>query len=267
MKRLTLLLTVLLLASLACTLGATPESTGEPVQPSPLPPVEESAAPVPPVDGNPPALNADCGNVYIPVIPGASWTYSLSGPASDTYTHSILSVGQASFVEQDAFGSGVTRMGEWSCDRGNLTALNPGGGGATVNTEGLSSQFEATSNSGVTFPADPKPGDTWSQSVTLEGSQTINGYNAPAKNQVNTTCTAIGMESVTVPAGTFEALRVDCVIEMIISVNAGGNAFDTTLNTTSATWYAPNVGMVKSVTIGNGLDSTTELTSYSLPQQ
>lgn len=268
MKRITFLLTVLLLASLACSLGTAAPATSLPVQPTDAPPVDGSTqpAPMPPVNNEPPVTASACANPYMPIISGASWTYSLVGQVSDTYTHSILSASESSFVEQDAFGSGVTRTGEWSCDKGNLTALNPSGGGASVDTEGLSSEFTATANSGLTFPANPQPGDSWTQSVTLEGTQTINGFNVPTKNETSTSCTAIGIETVTVAAGTFEALRVDCVIQMIISVVADGNPFSTTLNTTSASWYAPNVGMVKSVTSGNGLDSVTELTSYSLPQ-
>lgn len=265
MKRLPLLLIILLLASCGPIGTDTPATETSIVQPSPLPPVEEATRtlPMPPVIGNPPAGAAACDNVYMPVVSGATWNYSLAGQVSDTYTHSVLSVSESSFVEQDVFGSGVSRTGEWSCDAGNLTALDPTGGGASVSTEGQSSVFTATSNTGITFPADPKPGDSWTQSVTLEGSQTINGFNVPATNQVTVSCTVIGFEPVTVPAGTFEALRVDCVNDMVISVVADGNPF----STTSTSWYAANVGMVKSVTVGNGLDSTIELLSYSLPQR
>ena len=267
MKRISFLLAILLLASLACSLGAPPVEN-VPELASPLAPGGQSATQAedeaPTAQVIVPAPASPCANAYMPVVAGAAWNYTISEPFPDTYTHSILAVNGSNFSEQDVFGSGVTRQGEWACQSGDLVALNPGGG-ASVSVDGLTSEYQTTSNSGITFPANPHPGDSWTQSVTLEGSQTINGYIAPAKNQTDTSCTAVAMETVTVPAGTFQALRVECVINMQISVTADGNPFSTTINTTSISWYAPGVGMIKTVTSGNGLDSTIELTSYTIP--
>lgn len=66
------------------------------------------------------------------------------------------------------------------------------------------------------------PGDTWTQSTTLEGIETINGVEIPAKNQFSNTCTAIGKESVTVEAGTFDAMHLDCKVDMTITITMNG---------------------------------------------
>lgn len=254
----------LVLAMLACNLGSpapadttpseAPSSGGTESTPAP---VNEAAAP--------PSVGA-CDNPYMPVILGATWNYSINGPVPDTYVHSILSIEADGFSEQDVFGTGVTRQGQWKCENGNLVALNPtGGGSASVNAEGTSVDFQTTALEGVTLPASLNPGDSWSQSLTLEGTQTINGESFPVSNQVTQACTAVGNESVTVPAGTFDAMRVDCKVDMNITIDMSGSPFTTPIALNNTNWYALKVGLVKTVSTGSGLDSTTELTSYLIP--
>ena len=213
-----------------------------------------------------PAAHA-CDNPYLPIVQGATWEYKLTGPISDTFTHTILSVDEDSFVEQDVFATGVTRQAEWQCEHGDLIALNPpGGSSANISTENnVSVDFETTNLSGVTLPGTINPGDTWSQALTLEGTQTIDGTSFPASNQTTSDCEAIGMESVTVEAGTFQTLRVECQNTMDLSLDMGAAPIQSTLNLTGTNWYVEGIGLVKTVTTGMGLDSTTELVSYSIP--
>jgi hypothetical protein len=245
---------------LACNLGNTssPSVTDVPTGAPPLiseSPTTESIA-----------GTGACSNPYQPIVAGATWNYNLTADIPDTYTHSILTVTETGFVEQDIFGTGVTRQAEWNCEAGNLIALNPSSGGsAGVQAEGVEVDFQTTQLTGVTLPAVINPGDTWSQSLTLEGTETINGQEFPAKNELTSNCVATGIESVTVPAGTFDAMRVDCTTDMNITMNMGGGDIQATINLSSMAWYAPNVGMVKTITTGNDLDSTIELLSYSIP--
>lgn len=250
---------IFVLASmLACNLGASaPEGDGSK-------PANASTAEAP-TEAPLAAPNA-CDNPYMPIIVGATWNYNLNGPTPDTYVHSILSVEASGFTEQDVFGTGVTRQGTWNCENGNLIALNPSGGNSSsVTAEGTSVDFKTTALEGVTLPASLNPGDTWSQSLTLEGTQTLNGEAFPASNQLTQNCTATGVESVTVPAGTFDAMRVDCQVNMNITIDIAGSPFTTPIALVNTNWYALKVGLVKTVSTGSGLDSTTELTSYLIP--
>ncbi len=66
-----------------------------------------------------------------------------------------------------------------------------------------------------------------------------------------------GMEKVTVPAGTFQAVRIDCVNSFL---DEASQLFY------RRAWYAPKVGMIK-LLMGNSpelKDSTMELKSYKL---
>ncbi|MBI3161531.1 MAG: hypothetical protein HYZ23_03435 [Chloroflexi bacterium] len=259
----------IVLSMLACNMGTTTPST-ESAPPSNgeatavASPVAESPTEAPQNNSNP--ANSACANPYMPVIVGAIWNYKLSGPAPDTYTHSILNVEAGGFTEQDVFGAGVTRQGKWNCDNGNLIALNPAGGGsASVQTEGMTSEFQTTALEGVTLPASINIGDSWSQSVTIEGTQTLNGTTVPSKNQTTSNCTATGMESVTVDAGIFDALRVDCQNTMLITVTIDGNSTELPLVFSAMNWYAQGVGLIKTVSTGSNMDSVVELVSYSIP--
>jgi hypothetical protein len=248
----------LTLSILACSLGAPAPSADEPDSPSP-----DAAS----LDDSSPVTSSACDNPLHPVAAGASWTYTLSGFSNDTFVRSIIAVDAAGFTDQDVFASGVTRTGEWKCDGGALIALSPNGGAtASVQTTGLDSSFETTAHSGVTLPASVNAGDTWSQELTVEGAQDINGVEAQSKNVTSYSCTAGGVEPVTVPAGAFEAQRVDCQIHMAITVIMNGLEVPTAFDSTYTVWYAPGVGMVRTDSLVSGMgDSTLELTAYSIP--
>lgn len=256
----------LVLSMLACNFGRSPDPF------VPVPPTveqgwtqtaQETAVAVTEV---PASGGGACANPYMPVVTGATWNYKLTGSTSDTFARSIIATDEVSFTDQDIFGTGVTRQGKWNCDGGSLTALDPSNGGsASVNTENVSVDFETTAASGVTLPGTVTPGDRWEQSLTLEGTETISDMVIPAKNEFSNSCEAIGLESVTVEAGTFDTVRVDCVTTMKISITMQETPIETTLTLNGTSWYAEGVGMVKSTSTGEGLDSTTELVSYSIP--
>ena len=264
-----LAITALFLSMLACNLvnlakpNATqaPETTIKEATSTPeisSEPTATTEAPTQPADA--------CDNPYLPVITGATWNYKLSGPIPDTYTHMIMTVGSDGFTEQDVFGTGLTRVGQWKCENGDLIALMPpNGSSGTIQSNNVQANFETKDLSGITLPGKVKSGDTWSQSLTLEGTQSIAGTELPASNKVTSNCKAIGVESVTVEAGTFDAMRVECQNIMVVTVKLGGTETSNTINLTNVTWYVENVGMVKNSTTGMGLDSTTELVSYSIP--
>lgn len=245
---------ILSLAILACSLGTNNDGNGGSTAP---------AANTPASSG----ISGPCANPLLPIKVGATWNYQLTGPISDTFTRTILSVDSSGFTDQDTFGRGVIRSGKWNCDHGDLIALDPDSSGpsAYVNTTRAAGQFHTTANEGVTLPAGITIGNPWTQTVTIEGTETINGRETPAKNNTATTCQAIGVESITVPAGTFSATRLDCQIKIEITVTALGVEVPAHLSMTTSNWYAPNVGWVKSLTTTPDGESTVELVSYTIP--
>jgi hypothetical protein len=261
-----LFIVVLILATLACNIpgGSVPSAPSSPAStessslPSPLPPTD-----IPPSSSS----GGACDNSLYPVVVGASWSYSFTGALPGNFTRSITAVNVDGFTDQDVFDSGITRTGEWKCDHGALIALQPDAGSSgTVQAENVSASFETTSMSGITFPATANVGDTWSQNFTLEGTEKIKDLEIPAKNETAFSCTVGNTESVTVPAGTFDAIRMDCKTDIAITITMNGVAVPTNVSTTSKMWYAPGVGMVKSDNVlGADTNSTIELTAYTIP--
>jgi hypothetical protein len=270
---------ILLFSILACSIPGVPSAPVVPtstlidinslMQPTQSPVTDQgSPATVPATMAVAVPVSGACANAYYPAIAGATWTYSLTGAVSDTFTRSVTAVTSDGFTDQDVFGTGTTRTGQWKCDAGSLIGLNPSSGGASANVQaaGVNANFQTTAMDGISFPANFASGATWSQSFTIEGTQNINGQDILSRNQTANNCTAGASESVTVPAGTFTALRVDCQTAMTITVVMNGSEIPTSLNMTSASWYAQGVGMIKSVSnLADGSISTIELTTYHFP--
>ncbi len=256
----------LLLSMLACNLGAT-QDPYEPLPPTVSQGLTESASVTEtPTDIAPVIADSACTNPYQPVIVGATWNYKLTGPIPDTFIRSITSVESDGFSDQDVFGTGVTREGKWKCENGGLTALNPANGGsASVSSENVYVDFFTTESNGLTLPAILNTGDLWTQNTTIEGTEDINGSKIPAKNEYASTCKVAGLESITVEAGTFDAVKVDCQIVMNVTVTIQDSPIVTTVNFNATNWYAEKIGLLKTVTTGSGLDSSIELVSFNIP--
>lgn len=213
------------------TATSTPAPTAIPSpEPTATPTLEPTPAP------------AACDNPYLPVAAGRQWVYQMSGVASDRFTRTIVSVSGDGFADRDQFSSGTVREGAWRCQSGNLIALTPGTAPA-VSAAGMRFEFTVESNEGVTLPADLRPGRTWSQRLVYSGRQTVGELTIESRNDLTTSCKAIGEEQVTVPAGTFQALRVECTYAMKITLQ--GTTLP--LNTSGVNWYVRGMGVVKSV--------------------
>ncbi len=169
--------------------------------------------------------------------------------------------------EEEGLFPGVTRNSTWKCTPAGLALLAPGGGvSGTISTSGLSFEFTTTDYSGVTLPKSVAAGDTWTQTLTLHGENTLPGGTAVTADGTDTTdFTAAGMESITVPAGTFQAMRIDVVTVFTIETTVSGTTVPVTLNITGSVWYAPGIGMVKTITTAEGIAATIVLTAYTIP--
>ena len=224
------------------------------------------------VDTQIPSLaSGECANTYFPVKQGATWSYEVTDGSSDTvnYADTISKLSVDGFVLTSEFDD-VTRTQRWSCKTDGLLALDFGGGSATLAVADLQAVFDTTEVSGITLPQDIAPGDTWSQSFTIEGDQTLSGdQTAEVNGSVDYSSTAVEMERVTVPAGTFDALRVDSTTKMDITIKLSGFAVPTTIEGTIVRWYAPDIGYVRSVeasnVLGEEVEVTIELTGYEIP--
>jgi hypothetical protein len=226
----------------------------------------EGAQPNPPADGG-----SVCAIAYYPVRQGASWNYkSNGGPAGEySFTDTITAVREDGFTLSTQIGD-LTRTQEWTCSAEGLTALQLGGApAAMLNAQNAQVNLNVTNVTGVTFPSQINVGDQWQQNLDFTGNVTMMNEKAEAEGTAQMNFNAVGTESVTVPAGTFEALKVETNITLNISASFAGITLPVTFSGDYTYWFAQDVGWVKATgsgnVLGNSFGETTELQSYSVP--
>jgi hypothetical protein len=250
------------------TIGTQLPQTGETAT---VPTAAESSAATVEGSGMPVAGEGMCANAYYPVRQGATWTYkSTGGPAGEySFTDTITAVGQDSFTLSTQIGS-LTTLQDWNCTAEGLIAHQLGGApAAMLNSQGIQMSLNATNASGVLFPGQINPGDSWLHTLDVAGSVSVANEEGEAAGTVTMNFNAVGTESVTVPAGTFEAMKLDVDTTLNVDVSYEGITLPVAFSARHTYWFAPGVGWVKAIGTGNVLatsfSETTELQSYSIP--
>ena len=178
---------------------------------------------------------ANCENKYLMAKKGFTKTFKES--TGNTYKITISDLGPDSF-NQDALtttadGQKTSSTYFWKCNPAGLIMI-----GSDV--EMFSSQ------TGLTVPASIKIGDQWTSHYETS-------YATFTENN-----TVVGEESVTVPAGTFTATKIQT--SSISQGKSANNPF--TLKTNGFTWWAAGIGSIKS-----SLTFTTKTTTSKKENQ
>jgi hypothetical protein len=210
--------------------------------PSKQVPLDQTATPVAIIGSSstPTPVTPPCHNPYYPNTIGNAWEYSGTNTAVGNYSRSdsIITSSNDAFT-QATTQYNVTYPVTYSCTSAGLFASNPVQvyAGALLSNPNFPADVQLTSNSGITFPAKITPSDSWQQT---------SGFDATAKD-INLTgtfvfeYTAVGYESITVPSGTYNALRVNGTIKIEVS------GFRILVGTyTTTTWLVQDIGIVKS---------------------
>lgn len=220
----------------------------------------------------PPATSEGvCTNPYYPVREGATWSYkSTGGPTGEyTFTDTITSVRADGFTLSSQFGE-LTRTQEWACKPEGLVALQLGGpSAATLNSENMQLNLEVKNVSGVTFPSEINVGDQWQHNLDFEGKMTVANQEGSATGNAQSSFNALGNESVTVPAGTFDALKIQIDTTLNINVSVQGVSVPVTFSGSYTYWFVKDVGWVKASGTGSisgtSFSETIELQWYNIP--
>jgi hypothetical protein len=212
-----------------------------------------------------------CMNTYYPVREGATWNYrSTGGPAGEySFTDTVRAVRENGFTLTTQMG-GQERSQEWDCTAEGLVARQLGGApAAMLNSQGIQLNLDAVTPSGVIFPSQIDPGDQWQHTLDFNGDVSVMNEEAEATGTAQMNFTAIGEESVTVPAGTFEALKIQIDTTLNVEASYEGITLPVTFSGAYTYWFVQGVGWVKASGSGNLLSmsftETTELQSYNIP--
>ena len=209
------------------------------------------------------AVAGGCSNAYYPFKVGSKITYkSTSASTNSSYTMEVQPGSTADSHKLvytfTASGHTVPVTQEFTCDSSGIHAngqldLATALGGAQFS-------YQTDSVDGPFLPANMSVGTNWetTYNVTVHTSNSVLAARIDGKHQsTNIKSSVIGEEDVTVPAGTYHALKV----KMDITINS--ELIGTPVQTTTETWFVKNIGMVKSVSTSNGVESTTEATAVT----
>jgi hypothetical protein len=138
-----------------------------------------------------------------------------------------------------------------------------------LSTQGISADLATSDVTGTTLPVNITPGMQWSYGFSLQGTITYEGQQAEANGTVTTKLQETGSESITVPAGTFNATRIQATSNFDMMASVLGFDVPVDYTTTTTFWYAPGAGLVK-LTETNNFEGTTfsltsELQTYNIP--
>lgn len=207
-----------------------------------------------------------CGVPYYPISAGLEKqyrvTYERNAAPAATYTETYADIGPDSFTLRYSFPEMTVNTG-WNCTPEGMVALEYGRLDTARRQTGF--KMETVGRTGVTVPAAERwrEGEEWRSSYEIRteiaGPQ---GASGRGSGTIEITNRVVGRERVTVPAGAFDALKVESTMVMKLSVRVGQMTVPTNTNVRNTSWFAENAGMVKSVSApGDFAGATTELVS------
>ncbi len=241
----------------------------------PTPVADEPSAAAP--AAAPASLRSACEHPYYPIRDGYSVTFKDSfnslidgRPTVDHYTWRATNVGPTSAKLDVVFAStGLHSTQELTCQNGALMAR------AYVDLSSSNRAFkvETTAASGEYLPRDFVVGSVWQQSYTILMKPT----GAPRAGDLGSTPDmhgtvtinhqAVAEERVTVPAGTYTAIKVKSSMTMKLDAVRGGLSAELPgVQIESIEWWVRGVGLVKAHTqMGAGYTAMSEAETVVIP--
>jgi hypothetical protein len=214
-----------------------------------------------------------CTNSLVPIKPGAEWDYSNTGVASNpvTFSTTIRDVHSDHFTVLTHFDEGASVEQDWQCTPDGLVAMTFGSGQTTLglSMDNIVASILTTDVAGTTLPSNIQQGKSWMYAFKITGNVLHDNVMMGVNGNIATTFQAVGTETVTVPAGTFNAMKIAASTKMEIHANYSGIDMPISSALDGNFWFAPGVGWIKSTQTGSlpgmSVDSTTELQSYKIP--
>ncbi len=201
------------------------------------------------------------------------WTYADAGVVGvpSRFTTTITDVRPDGFATSTRFSDNTTTDQQWTCRPEGLVAQSFGAGQTALGLSlaGVQARLTTSNVTGVTLPSNVEPGMNWPYAIDLAGTLAQGGLSAQVTGGVTTEFQALGTESVTVPAGTFDAMKVQGTTTIKVAANYHGLSLPITSVVKTTFWFAPGVGWIKSAEsgelAGTAVSAITELQSYSIP--
>ena len=209
-----------------------------------------------------------CKNPFIPVVLDASWTYKSSGSPRGEHlvTETISDVRADGFTVTTDYGS-AKKAFDWSCTPEGLRVFGSGSNqaeGLSVDSGQWQLALTIKNASGVTLPVKINTGDLWIQTYEFESTGDVAGNTISSLGTAISTYEFLGMESITTPAGIFQAIKIKGDTKEDTQATVGGSVVNSSNEHQTMFWFVEGIGRVRSETTGSYTE-TMELQSYSIP--
>lgn len=198
------------------------------------------------------AMAGGCSHPYMPFTPGSSITYRSSGSGeSSTYTQTVSSNSGGGVTLTYTFPDHDLSLDyDLNCTRDGIFA--EGFLDFSSLRSGVGIQTETRSSSGPFLPDGLDVGSTWENHFDMHVTYTDPNFPIPESDQtMDMTRRAVRRESITVPAGTFDALVVEATFNFVNSSFPTGP-----LSFSQTEYWVEGVGLVKTEGADPGGGST-----------
>ncbi len=220
-----------------------------------------------PIEPPPETETSACGNEYYPLRAGYTIEYRTqggSGPSNTSRINVLQATRDKVTVKNSISRPGVAPLEitlEYKCEDGSLVAKGYADAISMTEAEGAvarGADIETLSSEGQFMPARISAGQEWGAKYTIKLTplgrpDVLDERAGVVKMEVSIQRSAIGKETVTVPAGRFEAMKI-----------ASNTSFNGVLAHTGYEWWVKGKGMVKSVQGAGTGAITTEATSIRM---
>jgi len=201
-----------------------------------------------------------CDHAYFPIREGTRWSFEAADGTTGTWEVTFVSPdGAAATMEADlASPEGIVEATvNFECGDEGISAPELAFTGLPVGATITQVEEEGV----FLLPADEMvPGATWTSVVTISA-ELLEPQDAALDLVRESVYTVEGPEEITVPAGTFTALKIRS--DYTIDVGTAGTSFQT--SAVEYLWFAEGVGFVRSSTEFEGTTGVSELTDYLVP--
>jgi hypothetical protein len=226
------------------------------------PPIQVVVIPITPLPTQPTLNPTTCKNILYPARPGSQWTYYVNTPKrSRNFNMRVVAVeGSQATVDAVELETGAALRTYVQCDRDVIVNF-PLLSGQKLLGDIANGPLSLDYLGGVIAPNEAAfVSNNWALSwltqYRISGSGMINFqgrdiYFDIMPSNIQMTCQTLSQgasafETVTVVAGSFNALKVICRGDGQVSLTVNGVPASGSMHAQGTQWFAPNIGLVKS---------------------
>jgi len=180
---------------------------------------------------------SSCAFDFFPTDENTTWEFNGSNPFQGSYKRKdVITDSNEDGYTVTSELPGKTLTLEYGCTPAGIVLLDPTKMFPIATGSGASgtATMKTLGHSGISLPVKLKPGLNWQQTVDWQ----MSGSGSSIHGMFTMNYNAMSIDSVTVPFGTFDAVRVDTQIQIQMDGKDAGTC-------DVSTWFAKGIGIIK----------------------